>query len=306
MRRGDTLPANEPPRDGFGVTLLAMTPLGEVRSGPWRCPVCRHLLQRTEDQRAWRCAHGHSFDVAREGYVNLLSPGRRPGRQAGDSAEMVTARHRFLATGAFDRITGALSDVVAAERPRVVLDVACGEGHHTRGLRAPMVLGFDIAKPAVRIAAASDREGWYAVANAADVPLPDQAVDVAVVVFAPALPAELARVVRPGGSAVAVYPGPLHLTQLRSLVYAEGRPHEDKPPLRDGGPVWAPGTTTAVTYTIALTEVDALHDLFAMTPYRWHAPADIGERLAAATAPRFEVTVDVRITLFRRADPPPP
>jgi 23S rRNA (guanine745-N1)-methyltransferase len=238
--------------------------------------------------------------VAREGYVNLLTVARRRTRQPGDSAEMVTARRRFLATGAYDPLSAALAAVVAAEQPNIVLDVGCGEGRHTRAVSAPLVLGIDIAKAAVAAAARAHRAGWYAVASAADVPLDDAAADVALNVFGPVIGAELGRVVRPGGAAVLAHPGPAHLEGLRSFVYPDPRQHEVKPPLRAAGDWFTQADSLPVTFPVAATDKASLHDLFAMTPYRWHAPRDIEERIAAAASPGFETVADLRITIYRR------
>jgi len=266
----------------------------------WRCPVCRELLALGDGGRRWACAAGHSFDVAREGYVNLLLAGQRRSRQPGDSAEMVGARRRFLATGAYDPLSAAVAAAAADARPGVVLDVGCGEGRHTRALAAPAVLGIDIAKAAVAAAARAHPGGWYAVASAADLPLHDATADVAVDVFGPVAAAELARVVRPGGTVVTAYPGPAHLEGLRSMVYGDARPHELKPPLRDAGEWFTETGSMSVTFTVVVTEVPSLRDLFAMTPYRWHAPPDIDVRIAAAGSPRFETLADVRVTTYRR------
>src|ERR1017187_37490 len=86
----------------------------------WRCPVCRDRLALSADGSRWACPAGHSFDVAREGYVNLLLAGQRRSRQPGDSTEMVNARRRFLATGAYDPLSAAVAQAVAGERPCVV------------------------------------------------------------------------------------------------------------------------------------------------------------------------------------------
>jgi 23S rRNA (guanine745-N1)-methyltransferase len=238
--------------------------------------------------------------VAHEGYVNLLTAGQRRTRQPGDSAEMVTARRRFLATGAYDRLSAALAAVVAAEQPKVVLDIGCGEGRHTRAVSAPFVLGIDIARAAVAAAARAHRAGWYAVASAADVPLDDAAVDVGVTVLGPVIGAELGRVVRLGGALVAAHPGPAHLEGLRSLVYSDARRHEVKPPLRAAGDWFSQTDSLPVTFPVVVTDRASLGDLFAMTPYRWHAPRDIEERIAAAASPRFETVADLRITIYRR------
>jgi 23S rRNA (guanine745-N1)-methyltransferase len=269
---------------------------------PWRCPVCRASLRRRDDGRRWSCPAGHSFDVAREGYVNLLRAGPRRSRQPGDSPEMVQARRRFLATGAYDPLSSAVAGAVAAGRPSRLLDVGCGEGRHTRALTAPLVLGIDVAKPAVAAAARSHPDGCYAVASAADVPLAEACVDAVVNVFGPVMAAELARVVRPGGVVVAAHPGPDHLEELRRLVYAEARPHEVKSPLRSAREWFVELGSEAIVFPVVVTDPSNLEDLFAMTPYRWHAPPDIKDRLAAAASSRFETVADVRVTAYRRSE----
>jgi 23S rRNA (guanine745-N1)-methyltransferase len=124
---------------------------------------------------------------------------------------------------------------------------------------------------------------------------------VAVNIFGPVMPAELARVVRPGGAVVAVHPGPEHLAGLRSLVYEEARPHEVKPPLRNAAPWFSQTSTATVRFAVRPRNVAELADLFAMTPYRWHAPADILDRLESAARAGFETVGDVRITCFTRS-----
>jgi 23S rRNA (guanine745-N1)-methyltransferase len=262
--------------------------------------VCRQPLALTADARRWACPAAHSFDVAREGYVNLLTTRQRSGHQPGDSAEMVRARRRFLATGAYDPLSSAVADLVAADQPGVVLDVGCGEGRHTRAIAAPLVLGIDVSKPAVAAAARGHPAGRYAVASAADIPLDDAVVDVAVNMFGPVTAAELARIVRGGGLVLAAHPGPRHLAELRAMVYPDARDHEVKPPLRHAAEWFAEVDSTAVTFPVAVADAPSLADLFAMTPYRWHAPGDIHDRLAAAAAAGFRTAGDVRLSLYRR------
>ncbi len=219
---------------------------------------------------------------------------------------MVDARRRFLATGGYDPVTAALARVAAGAGARMVLDVGCGEGRHTRGVAAALrddgavVAAVDVAKRAVRLAARADPHGWYAVATAGDLPVCSAAVDVVLDVFGPLLAAELARVVRPGGTVIAAHPGPRHLASLRALVYAEARPHEVKTPLRDA-PDWFETTgSETVTFPLVIADAGVLADLFAMTPYRWHAPPDIAARLTDAAVGGFATDVDVIITTCRR------
>ncbi|HXB50801.1 MAG TPA: methyltransferase domain-containing protein [Streptosporangiaceae bacterium] len=266
----------------------------------WLCPVCPVRLTLTADDRRWECASGHSFDVAREGYVNLLLPQRRHSRQPGDSAEMIAARRRFLATGAYDPMSAALAEVVGRRRPVTVLDVGCGEGRHTRFINAPLVQGLDVAKGAVAAAARSNESGWYAVASASDLPVADSAIDVAMVLFSPVIPAELGRVVRPGGSVVIAHPGPSHLDSLRSLVYPDARRHDPRAPIADTDASFAMLSRQEVTFPVVIPGAQELRDLYAMTPYRWHAPRDIEDRLTTAATNTFTTTADITISLYER------
>ena len=267
---------------------------------PWRCPVCQARLAFIGDERRWVCGHGHSFDVARDGYVNLLVKGRRQNRQPGDNAEMVAARRRFLATGAYDPMTDELASLAAGLRPAIALDVGCGEGRHTRAIPAAVTLGVDVAKPAVAAAAKAHPQGWYAVANAADIPLDDASADLALNVFGPVAAAELARVVRPGGWVVAAHPGTEHLAELRALVYDEPRPHAIKPPLRHSADWFTQISATRMRFPVAVAGQEQLRDLFAMTPYRWHAGRGIHDQLASAAQACFTTTADIQITLYKR------
>lgn len=166
-------------------------------------------------------------------------------------------------------------------------------------LAGPARLGFDVAKSAVAAAARADPQGWYAVASAASIPLGDAAVDLALTIFGPVIPAELARVVRPGGGVIAVHPGPRHLSEVRALIYDEARPHEVKPPLRGMEACFTETRSSRVSFDVVVQDLPQLEDLFAMTPYRWHAQADIHDRLVAA-GPGFVITADILITHYRR------
>ena len=290
---------------------------------PWVCPLCREELIGGPGHVA--CSNNHTFDVARQGYVNLLTAAQRRSRQPGDTKEMVDARRRFLATGAYDRISDAIAHVVqragtaAASRwpgacPRLV-DIGCGEGHHTRRVDAALrsgiggldpveleVAGIDVAKAAVALAARAHPGGSYAVASAADIPLADESVDIAVNIFGPVIADELARVVRGDGTVVIAHPGPAHLSALRTLVYDDPRPHEIKDPLRHASERFARVGTMTVTFPVVVFDGPLAQDLFAMTPYRWHAPPRISTLLdAAAERPQgFETRADVIVSTYRR------
>src|SRR5262245_60793806 len=129
--------------------------LADVVAG-LRCPVCGGRF--TQAPGVLRCEHGHAFDVARQGYVNLLTG---PAPKGADTPAMVAARSELLDAGHFDFLRDAVATAVAEEvRDRetgLVLDVGAGTGHYLAAVLARQPtwsgLGLDIAKPAARRAA---------------------------------------------------------------------------------------------------------------------------------------------------------
>jgi 23S rRNA (guanine745-N1)-methyltransferase len=183
------------------------------------CPHCAGPLSRHEGSAA--CPNGHSFDVARSGYLSLLPGDARLG--SADTAEMVAAREAFLATSHFEPLAEALGEEVerAGLPPGCVADLGAGTGWYLARVleRLPRRAGLalDLSKHALRRATrAHPRIG----AIACDVwrPLPVRASVAALVlsVFAPRNGPEIARVLRPGGALVVVTPTERHLAELVS------------------------------------------------------------------------------------------
>lgn len=158
-----------------------------------RCPHCRERL--TEADSALRCPNGHSFDIARQGYVNLVPA-------PGDTAAMVSAREGFLGAGHLD--------FIPLELRGVVVDAGSGPGHYLSGVDAAIALDSSVAalRRAARVATAVGCDLWK------ELPLRGGVADTVLSVFSPRNAAEFARILRPEGRLITVTPAADHLAEL--------------------------------------------------------------------------------------------
>lgn len=268
----------------------------------FRCPVCAAPLER--DARSYVCPNRHSYDIAREGYVNLLPANQKHAKDPGDDKTMAAARSRFLDSGAYAPLREMLCKLVAEHTgpAPAVLDAGCGEGYYTAGLwealkgsgKTPRLAGVDLSRPSLKKAARRAPEGEFAVASVYHLPVEDWSVDLLLNCFSPLALEEFARVLRPGGVFLYVTPAARHLWELKQVLY-------DAPYLNQEEAIPYEGFRykAVVPVTTAFrAEGEALQDLFRMTPYYWKTPREGAERLAAL--PGLEITADFRIHVFER------
>jgi len=260
-------------------------PAIDAALGLLTCPVCDDLLTRTD--RRLHCAQGHSFDIARQGYVNLL---RGPAPANADTAEMVAARERFLSAGYYEPIRAA---VCSACDPRTrVVEVGAGTAYYLGAVvsaRQPRThLALDISVAAARRAA----RGGIACAVADTwqrLPIVTGSVDRLLCVFAPRNPAEFCRVLATGGRVVVVAPRPEHLAQLRER-FALLDVEDGKLARLDAGFAAAglsPVSRQELTFDIDL-DANTAADLVGMGPNAFHEGV---RNFAAALTTTVAVTI---------------
>jgi|SRR5579872_4799705 len=183
------------------------------------CPVrdCRLALRRAGQGLV--CPQGHSFDIARSGYINLLQPQDRKSKHPGDTAAAVSARRRSHDRGVTGPLLRAIGDMIAANPSDVVLDAGCGEGFYLGTLARETRFdahGVDISVPAIQAASRRYRECEWIVANADRfVPYADGTFSIVLSITGRMNAPEFRRVLRDGGRLLVALPGPEDLIELR-------------------------------------------------------------------------------------------
>lgn len=269
---------------------------------PLVCPICATPLLATA--RVLTCANRHSFDLAKEGYVNLL---RKP--LPGDTREMLRARRDFFARDHYRPISDAINESIRAYlmeqqpaliAPAVVCDAGCGEGYYLSRLEtdldegqiATTCLGLDISKEAVRMAAKRCRDAFCVVANLKEhLPLATASLHVLLNVFAPRNPEEFARVLAPGGLLLVVIPAPSHLQQLRATLHLlqieENKQQHVIAQFTEQG-LFRLESAISINYELTLQR-DEIGLLVMMTPNYWHASEETRQAIARLPELRTEV-----------------
>ena len=244
------------------------------------CPICGRTLYRGSG--CFRCAAGHSFDVARQGYVNLLTVQQKHSLNPGDTKEQVASRREFLSAGYYRPIADALCETareLGAQGP--VLDVGCGEGYYSSRLADALgaeLTGLDISKEAVRRAAGTYKNALWLCATAAKLPVQSGSVGLLTSLFALTLPEEFHRVLRPDGLYFQVLAAQDHLLGLKSVIYPELKFKEkDTVPALQGFEL-VRSTPIRFGFTV---EGEQVRNLLAMTPHVYRIGKEGAARLAA-------------------------
>lgn len=229
---------------------------------------------------AYSCSQNHHFDLAKQGYVNLLLANQKRSREPGDSKDMMVSRSEFLNAGNYDFLVEKLKQVIGSDTALSIIDIGCGEGFYLKklaqyfGEHEKRLFGIDISKSGIKLSALQNPNMRFAVASCVDIPVRDDAIDVALSIFAPTDTAELKRILKPTGRIIRVAPGPNHLRQLKQHLYKEVHLHE-KPEAYSGSEILL---ETTISDNVDLRG-DAIVHLLQMTPLNWRGNQEAKERL---------------------------
>lgn len=275
------------------------------------CPKCHHPLRRLESRYA--CDLNHSYDISKEGYVNLLLQSRDVPSLTGDTKQMLISRRSILDTGHFDFLAAHFAEAIvessAISKPLSILDVGCGEGFYLGYVKShiekrcendPVALnlyGMDISKEALKLAARRYKDCSFFLGDVHyRVPISDGSLSVVSTIFAPRNFSEFSRILAPHGRCIVCIPTSRHLGELRSyfdlLKIEEGK--EEKINLRAESFSLASSSLLENTINISASDLGYLVD---MTPNFWHKEnRSFSKKMPESVA----VTLSLKVLIFQR------
>jgi len=271
------------------------------------CPNCKNTLTVVDKDKCYRCSNGHSFDIARQGYVNLLTSNQKKSKLPGDSNEMVLSRRDFLSKGYYQPVSNGINVLLlegVKDKQLLVLDIGCGEGYYlnrmivaaeTTGISVNGY-GLDISKDAVKHGASSNKTVTWLVASSFNIPMESNGFDRIISVFSPVSGPECARLLKDDGLFVRVLPGLNHLMEIRQIIYPEVLENENPDAAKTIEGLQCIGVQP-VNYTIVLDGLD-LNTLVKMTPHYWKTRQ--ADKAALDGISRLSVTVDMQLCVFRK------
>ena len=264
----------------------------------YRCPICQQTLIFTDS--SYRCHNNHTFDQAKEGYVNLLPVQHKHSKDPGDNKEMVNARRSFLDLGFYQPLVDEITklQIKYSSTEAIILDAGCGEGFYTHQhkLTENQVYGVDISKTAVKIAAKRYKCCSFCVATLSNLPFQDDFFDWIYSIYAPILEDEFNRVLKDQGYLLTVTPAKNHLFELKSLIYRQANQHDiSKIPIKELVLV----EEINLNYQMIFNNGEDLNNLLSMTPFAFKTTDELLVELKAKTS--FNCQADFMIRLYQKS-----
>ncbi|TYK64304.1 23S rRNA (guanine(745)-N(1))-methyltransferase [Colwellia echini] len=263
----------------------------------YRCPLCQQVLVLTN--KTYRCDKNHSFDQAKQGYVNLLPVQFKHSKEPGDNKAMVQARRAFLDKGYYQPLVDSMLALHKkySTKDATIFDAGCGEGFYTHQHKTEHnnVYGVDIAKETIKIAAKRYQDCFFSVATLSDLPFSDNQFAWLYSVYAPILETEFSRILADKGYLLTVTPADNHLFELKSLIYRQANKHDTtKSPIKQLTLV----EEQRLNYVMDFTTSEDVLNLLAMTPFAFKASEELMAELNQLTT--FSCQADFILRLYQK------
>lgn len=277
--------------------LSPATSLNTAPQTVYRCPICHTALLK--NNRSFNCEKNHGFDLAKEGYANLLPVQFKQSKNPGDNKAMVNARRAFLEQGYYQPLVDKLVSLYQKynQGQGNFLDAGCGEGFYTHQHKTDnnRIFAVDIAKEAIKKAAKKYAQAEFSVATLSQLPFADESFQWLLSIYAPILEAEFTRVMSINGYLLTVTPANKHLFQLKSLIYQAAKEHDvEREPISHLTLIHQ----EQLTYTMTLAKGEDTLNLLSMTPFAFKASEAVKAEIAAQD--NFECQADFLIKLYQK------
>lgn len=258
----------------------------------YNCPNCKTTLKKINN--TYKCLNNHSFDIAKEGYVNLLL--NQP--KAGDNKQMIKSRNQFLHKGYFDNLVIEVIktiDDLTLDNP-CILDVGCADGYYPGIISKtyPNIIGMDISKDAIKLAAKTYKKIDFFVASGKDIPIKNNSISIILNIFSPHFLDEFLRILKPNGYIIKITPNENHLLELKQVIYDDVYLTKEKL-IEDSSLKLI--NSNDLNYKVTLDNEDILN-LITMTPYFYKTnDADL---LKLEKLNRLNITLDFKIAIYKK------
>ncbi|MCG8671903.1 MAG: methyltransferase domain-containing protein [Pseudomonadales bacterium] len=284
------------------------------------CPICSSPLFHS--QRQLVCDNKHSFDIAKQGYVNLLPVQHKRSKTPGDDKAMVLARQAFLNAGFYQPLAKKLAELLIQFSPSLnathneqdyrLMDAGCGEGYYLNKIITEIqaqrskqsfgssctFYGIDISKPAIIEATKRRKDVHWLVASLKNIPIATRCLDGIVSVFSPIIATEFYNKLKPQGIVIQVGPGKDHLNSLKSHLYDEIKPFDEDKALKSMGDNWQLLHKEKLHSQFELNQPEQIQALLSMTPHTWRISPEKKARVSKLN--ELSCEADFLITLWQK------
>jgi len=274
-----------------------------VKADNLACPLGGERLELHEKQLV--CVNGHTFDIARQGYVNLLPVQHKRTKHPGDSKEMVSARSQFLNSGVYASVANKLAEIIFTRlvdsKKICLMDAGCGEGYYfdyvfnylkdKNGCADLSFIGLDISKAAITEAAKRNKQISWIVGTNRQPPIDAASVDIVLCVFGFQSFEGFNKILKPGGKIILVEPGVDHLKELREIIYPEVKKSQPQDLSYLEGSGFSMLDRQPLQFKTGAINNEQINNLLLMTPHFYRATKE--GREAAVNLKELDLTVDV-------------
>ena len=250
------------------------------------CPLCKESMHVTDDGHVI-CSNHHSFDIAKQGYVNFMV---KPSASM-YSKSLFDSRQEIITSGLYNPLQESIAKHIG-EDAQIILDTGCGEGSHLDRISSLLTqeivaVGIDISKEGIQSAAKFYEQKIWCVGDLANSPYRGQAFDCILNILSPANYDEFSRLLKPNGKVIKVVPQSGYLKEIRKQAFAnsEKENYTNEQTVQRFKEHFKNVLQERITYTMPLS-AHLVPKLLEMTPLGWHLQEDIS---------LTEITIDLDV-----------